>query len=84
MKIIGQENYEQICKKHTETALYSDDEDQRSSAQRFIISLVEPKPAPLPQETYVENIVLEPMQTIGAIKNNYDLILNRICEGEIL
>jgi hypothetical protein len=83
MKIIGEENYEQLCKKQVDVALYCEDLDQAASAQRFIMNLVEPKPAPIPHETYVGDIALSPMRTIENIKNNEDLILKKICDGDI-
>lgn len=82
MKIIGQENYEQICRKHVETALYSENEDQRSNAQRFIMSLGEPKPAPIPHETYVK-FPLFPMNSIEDIRENEKVIMKEVSEGEL-
>lgn len=83
IKIIGQENYDEICRKQADAALYSENDEQRLSCQRFIMSLGEPKPAPIPHETYVEDIPLLPMASVENIKNNSDLILNKICKGDI-
>ena len=83
MKIIGQENYEQVCKKQVDIALYSENPDQAATAQRFIMSLSEPKPSPIPHETYVEHIPLLPMRTIENIRHNSDLVLGDVCNGNM-
>lgn len=76
MKIIGQENYEQICRMQVETAIYSENEEQRGNAQRFLMSSMEPKAV---QETYI-NIPLLPMRTLESIKQNEDTVLKEMCE----
>lgn len=82
MEIIGEENYKSICKMHMETALYSEDEKLRASAQAFFIDRAEPKLSPLPHKTYI-NLPLLVMDSMDNIKENEKKILKHVSEGDI-
>lgn len=82
MEIIGKENYIAICKMHVETALYCDDQKLRASAQAFLIERIEPKPSPVPHQTYIK-IPLLSMRSIENIKQNEDTVLKNMGDGFI-
>ena len=82
MEIIGEENYNAICKMHMETALYCEDQKLRASAQAFLIERMEPKPSPIPHKTYI-NLPLLAMDSMDNIKENEKRLLKHVCGGDI-
>lgn len=80
-QLIGEENLKAIVEDEVKAALYDDDKNIRSASRKFLMGKFYPNPPP--EQTYIKDINLLPMRTMENIKHNEDIVLKKMCEGDI-